>query len=140
MPCLHMAFFCPFLLCWSCLTWTTQRASPCSQFSTFLRDLLARINLCIAASRASGLAANWYWLYYDEAQSAVFCTFQILYLIWYSYTMHAWIQLAVALAYVLMYYYGNTASSIRRDLTASLSFIIISVWLFGEPKCSEILS
>ena len=46
------------------------------------------------------------------------------------------IQLAIALAYALMYYYGNTA----RDLTRTLSFIIISVWHFGKPKCSEILS
>ena len=44
-------------------------------------------------------------------------TFLILYMIWHIATMHAWIQLAVALAHVLMYYYGNTASSIRRDLT-----------------------
>ena len=28
---------------------------PCSQFSSFLRDLLARRNLCTAASRASGI-------------------------------------------------------------------------------------
>ena len=41
----------------------------------------------------------------------------------------------IALAYVLMYYYGNAASNIRRDLTKRLSFITI-----GEPKCSEILS
>ena len=52
-----------------------------SSVSTFLRDLLARRNLCTAASRASGLAANWYWFYYDEAQGAFFYTFQILYLI-----------------------------------------------------------
>ena len=50
-----------------------------SQFSTFLKDLLARRNLCIAASRASGLAAKWCWqIHNDEAQMqfsvlSVFC-------------------------------------------------------------------
>ena len=43
------------------------------QFSTFLRDLLAKRNLCTAAARESCLAAKWYWLHYDEAQDAVFC-------------------------------------------------------------------
>ena len=73
LPYLHMALFRLFLLCWSCLTWTTWRASPCSQFSTFLKDLLAKRNLCTAASRASGLAIKWYWLHYNEAQGTVFC-------------------------------------------------------------------
>ena len=45
-----------------------------SQFSNFLKDLLARRNLCIAVSGASGLAAKWCWLIHnDEAQDAVFC-------------------------------------------------------------------
>ena len=43
------------------------------QSTTFIRDLLARRNLCTAASRASGLAAKWYWLHYDEAQGLIFC-------------------------------------------------------------------
>ena len=65
------------------------------------------------------------------------------YFTWFDIaTMHAWIQLAIALAYVLMYYYGNTGSSISRDLTRrqSLIIIIISVWLFGESICSKIQS
>ena len=52
----------------------------------------------------------------------------------YVATMHAWIQLAIAMAYVLMYYYGNTTNSIGRDLTINLSFMIISVWLFWRVK------
>ena len=132
------------LLCWSCLTTITRRASPCSQFSTYLRDLLARRNLYIAAFRARGLAAKWCWLHYNEAQGAVFCFCGISMCLWLHFkyftwfgiaTMHAWIQLAVPL--ILMYYCGNTASIIGRDLTRRLSFIIIGVWLFGEPKCSE---
>ena len=42
------------------------------QSTTFIRDLLARRNLCTAASRANGITAKWYWLHYDEAQDAVF--------------------------------------------------------------------
>ena len=104
---------------------------------------------CTAASRANGLAAKWCWLHYDEAKGPVFsfCGTPMCLLLHFKYftwfdiaTMHAWIQLPVALVYVLMYYYGNTASSIRGNLTRSLSFIIISVWLFGEPKFPEILS
>ena len=86
-----------------------------------------------------------------EAQGAVFCFCGIpicaygyilntLHNLIYVATMHAWRQLAVVLVYILIYYHGKTASSIRRDLTRRLSFIIISVWLFGEPKSSEILS
>ena len=52
-----------------------------SQFST---GLLARRNQCTAASRASGLAAKWCWLHYDEAQDAVFCFICALSQ-WYSY-------------------------------------------------------
>ena len=49
-----------------------------SQFSTFLKDLLARRNLYTAASRASGLAAKWCWLHNDEAQEAAFCFICVL--------------------------------------------------------------
>ena len=48
-------------------------ASSWLNFPTFLRDLLARGNLYTVACRASGLAAKWCWLHYDEAQGAVFC-------------------------------------------------------------------
>ena len=52
------------------------------QFST---GLLARRNLCTADSRASGLAAMWCWLHYDEAQlDALFCFICVLSQ-WYSY-------------------------------------------------------
>ena len=59
------------------LPYSNYSKSLTRQFSIFLRDLLARINLCIAASRASthSLAAKWY---YDEAQGAVFCFICIL--------------------------------------------------------------
>ena len=63
-------------------------------------------------------------------------------LLWHTYVVMV-SQLCIALAYILMSYYGNIASNIRRDLnhlTRSLSFIIVSVWLFGESKCSEIQS
>ena len=44
--------------------------------------------------------------------------------------MYLWLAIAIAaLAYVLIYYYGNISNSIRRDLTRNLSFIIVSVWL-----------
>ena len=49
-----------------------------SQFLTFLRDLLARRNLCTATSRASSLAAKWCWLHYDQAQDVVFCFICVL--------------------------------------------------------------
>ena len=111
LPCLHAAFVSSVFVMLK-LPYLNYSKNLTSQFSTFLRDLLARRNLYTVTSRASGLAAKW---------------FDIV-------TMHAWIQLAIAPAYVLMYYYGNTASSIRRDLTRRLSFII-SVWLFGKPKC-----
>ena len=123
LPCLHMALFSPFLLSWSCLTRTTRRASPCSQFSTFLRDLLARRNLYTTASRESGLAAKWSWLHYDEAQGGAFCFCAIPMCLWLHFkyftwfdiaTMHAWIQLAVALTHLLTYYYGNTVIRLKR--------------------------
>ena len=66
---------------------------------------MARRNLCAAASRASGLAAKWHWLLYDEAQDAVFCFICVLSQ-WYTYVL-IWLAVAIALAYVLMYYYGN---------------------------------
>ena len=60
------------------------------------------------------------------------------YFIWFDIpTLHAWIKLAVALAYVLMYYYGTKASSIRRDWTISLSFIIINVWLLESQNAMK---
>ena len=110
---------------------TTQRASPCSQFWTYPRDLLARRHLCTAASRASGLAVTYvsgvgFIMMEHKVQFSVHFKYMV------QYSHHPWIQLAVA----LMYYYTNTASSIRRDLTRRLSFIIISIWLFGEQKCS----
>ena len=126
--------------------WTTQRASPCSQFSTFLSDLLARRNLCTLASRASVLVAMWCWLHYNEAQGAVFCFCGILMCLWLHFkcftwfdiaTMHVWIQLAIALEYVLIYYYENRTSSIRRDFTRSLSFIIL---VFGFLESQNALN
>ena len=89
--------------------------------SQFSRALLARRNLCTAASRASGLAAKIMMKY--KVQFSVYLysvvylcaygyTLNILYMIWYSALpcMHESVQLTIALAYVLMYYYGNTAS------------------------------
>ena len=55
-----------------------------SQFSTFVKDLLARRNLYTVASMASGLEAKWCWLHNDEAQDAVFCFICVLSR-WYSY-------------------------------------------------------
>ena len=49
--------------------------------------------------------------------------------------MYLWLAIAIAaLAYVLIYYYGNISNSIRRDLTRNLSFIIISVWLLESQN------
>ena len=53
------------------------------QFSTFLRNLLARRNLCTPGFRASGLAVKWCYFHYDEAQHAVFWFICVL---WYSYS------------------------------------------------------
>ena len=52
-----------------------------SQLLTLIMDLLTRINLCTAASRASSLAAKWCWLYDDDAQYALFC---FVYVLWYT--------------------------------------------------------
>ena len=41
--------------------------------------------------------------------------------------------------FVLIYYYGNTANNISRDLTGCQNFII-RVWPFRESKCFEIQS
>ena len=105
--------------------------------SSFHRDLIARRNLYTTATRASGLAANWLAIYigFIMMKHKVQISIHFKYFIWLDIaTIHAWMQLAVVLAY-----YANTLSSIRRDTTRSLSFIIISVWLFGVPKWSKIL-
>ena len=107
-----------------------------SLISQLSKDLLARRNLRTAVSRASGLAAKWCWLIHnDKAQMqfsvlSVFCYGGILCTYGQLQLQHGHMQL-------LIYYYGNIASSIRRDLPRSLSFIIIG---FGESKCSEIQS
>ena len=97
-----------------------------SQFST---GLLARRNLCTAASRASGSAAKWCWLHYDEAQDAVFCficalsqwyNYLCTYMVSYSYSTGIYTN-------VLLWKYSQQLASIRRDLTRSLSFIIVIV-------------
>ena len=68
-------------VCYTQVTLLNCLKSLTSKFSTFVRDLLARRKLCTAASRESGLAAKWCWLYYDEAQDAVFCFICVL---WYT--------------------------------------------------------
>ena len=53
----------------------------------FPKDLLAKRNLCTAASRVSGLVAKikkWCWLHYDEVQDALFCFICVL---WYTYML-----------------------------------------------------
>ena len=129
LPCLHVALFCLFVMkCMLKLPYLNSLKRFTSQFSTFLRYLLSRKNQFAAASRASGLAAKWCWLHCGEAQDAVsvlsvFCVIPMCLWLHFKYftwfviaTMHAWIQLAIALVYVLMCYYGNTASSIIGEI------------------------
>ena len=59
-----------------------------SQFSTFLRDLLATRTLQTAASRTSSLAVKWWRLHYDEAQGAAFCLCSVVYLCAYGYILN----------------------------------------------------
>ena len=101
-----------------------------SQFSTFLRDLLARRNLCTATSRASSLEAKWYGFIMMKHRMqfsvlSVLCGTPMCLQLYTINTLHDLIQLPcmhacmntatqlhAALAYVLMHYYGNIASSI----------------------------
>ena len=98
---------------------TTQRASPCNQLSTFLRDIWPEetCSLQLPGQIVQQLRSIGFIMTKHKVQFSV----SVVYLCAYGYilnTLHNLIQLpcmheiqlAMALAYVLMYYYGNTAS------------------------------
>ena len=71
---------------------------PHQPIFNFPKGSLARRNLCIVASRASGLAAKWCWLIHnDEAQMQ----FSVLSVFCYGgISMYLWLAIAIAVAYV----------------------------------------
>ena len=80
LPCLYVTLFCH--VCCAKVTLTKLLEEPHQSVLNFRKGTLARRKLCTAVSRASGSTSKWCWLYYDEAQDAVFCFICVLFYIY----------------------------------------------------------